>query len=248
MQPPVCYNFNMSVLSSVGIVILAMLIMTSLQLVPGVFALFYHYAVGRYSPKKVSSLSLFFILGTETLSTILFISTLYISYTLFLDNLSPRNNILTWIFTGCIIALAIISFCFYYRRPHASHNTQLFLPRDFAECLDLRARSVKSPSDAFVLGALSSVYELIFTLPLYLITATEIMYMHNSYTADHLFTILYILTPALPLFCLYYSFRSGRHLADIQKSRVKSKTFHRFLISICYLTIAVLIIYFRILT
>ena len=238
----------MSVLSSIGIVILAMLIMTSLQLVPGIFALFCHYAIGRYSRKKATTLSLFFILGTEITAAFLFISALYISYILFLNDLSPRNNVLAWIFVGILIALAIISFFFYYRHPRTTHDTQTFISRNFASSFDLRARSIKTPSDAFVLGALANVYELIFTLPLYIITAIEIMYMHTEYFADNFLTILYILVPIIPLFCLYFSFKSGRSLADIQRSRAKNKTFHRYLISFCYLAIAILTIYFRIIT
>lgn len=235
----------MSVLSSVGIVILAMVIMASLQLLPGIFALFYHYSLGKYGESKASSFSLFFIIGTEITSAFLFMSAFYIAYVLFLNDLSPRNNILTWILIGILIALFAISFFFYYRRPH-SKDTQLFIPRSFAKNLDLRAKTAKSPSDAFVLGALANVYELPFTLPLYLVTATEIMHMHTEYFADDLLTILYILVSTIPLICLYYSFRSGHNLADIQRSRVRDKTFHRILISLSYFTIAILIICFRI--
>lgn len=238
----------MNVLSSVGIVILAMLIMASLQLVPGVFAIFYHYALGKYSKKKASTLGLFFILGTEIMSAFLFISAFYISYVLFLNDLNPRNNILTWIFVGILLALTITSFFFYYRHPHSHQDTELFIPRSFANNLSLRAKSVKSPSDAFVLGALVNVYELIFTLPLYIITATEIMYMHTEYFADDLLTIIYILISAIPLVHLYYSFGSGHHLAYIQRSRVKNKIYHRLIISFSYLIIAILTIYFRIIT
>lgn len=236
----------MSVLSSIGIVVLAMLIMGSLQLVPGVFALFYHYSSGRFSRRKASTLSLFFILGAEIISAFLFIASFYISYLLFLQNLNPHNNILTWIVIGIFIALAVISLLFYYRRPH-SKDTELFIPRKFAKNLNLLARKVKTPSDAFTLGALSNVYELVFTLPLYIVTATEIMYMHTEYIADDLLTILYILTTVIPLFSIYFSYTILHHnLAHIERARVKDKAFHRIFISICYLTIAILLIYFRI--
>ena len=62
----------MSVFVSVGIVILAMLIMAFLQLSSGVFSLFYHYASGKYSKSRASDMTLFFILGTETAAACLF--------------------------------------------------------------------------------------------------------------------------------------------------------------------------------
>lgn len=235
----------MSVFISVGIVILAMLIMASLQLVSGVFALFYHYALGKFSKKQAATLSLFFILGSEIIAAFLFIAATFLSYVLFLNDLNPRNNILTWIFAGILIALSFASFFFYFRYPH-SKDSRLFIPRKFAKTLYLRAAKVKSPSDAFTLGAFANIPELIFTLPLYIITATEIIYTHTEYFADDFLTILYILVPTIPLFILYYSFRSGRNLADIIKSRIRDKAFHRLCLGFSYLTIAILIICFRI--
>lgn len=235
----------MSVFASIGIVILAMLIMASLQLIPGVFALFFHYAIGKYSFKKASTLSLFFILGSEIISAIFFISSFYLSYVLFLDNLNPHNNILAWIFAGIFIALSIVCFFFYFKHPH-SKDTILFISRKLARTLEARAQSTSTPSDAFTLGALVNICELFITLPLYIITATEIMYMHTEYFADNALTVLYILVSAIPLIHLYYSFRLGRNLATIQRSRVKNKTFHRFTISLSLITIAILIICYRI--
>ncbi|MBR2855468.1 hypothetical protein IKE99_00805 [Candidatus Saccharibacteria bacterium] len=235
----------MSVFISVGIVILAMLIMASLQLVPGIFALFSHYAIGKFQRTKASTLALWFILGAEIITVIFFIIAVYLSYILFLNDLDPRNNVLTWIFAGILIALSLASFFFYFRHPH-SKDTELFIPRSFAKAFDKRARSAKSPSDAFALGAFSNIPELIFTMPLYIITATEIVYSHAEYFADDFMTILYILISTVPLFVLYHSFRSKRTLADVMHSRIRDKTFHRLCLSFSYLTIAILIICFRI--
>ena len=221
-----------------------MLIMASLQLIPNSFALFYHYASGKYSHKKASTLSLFFILGAEIISVCLFISAFYLSYLVFLNDLSPRNNILAWIFVGILISLSIISFFFYYRSNH-SKSTELFIPRSIAKTIHLRARTIKAPSDAFVLGALVNVCELFLTLPLYIITSTEIMCMHTEYPADDFMTVLYIITPIIPLFFTYFSFQTGHNLADIHRNHVKDKTFHRLIISSSYLTIAILLICFR---
>lgn len=231
----------MSVFASLGIVILSMLIMSSLQIVPGIFALFYHYALGKHSRQKASILGLFFILGTEVISACLFLSSYYLANSLFLGELRPENSFMVWFAFGITVALAISSFLFYYRRGSA----KTFLSRKYAKALFLHAKTIKKPSDAFILGALSNTCELVFTIPLYLITSIEIMEMHTEYVADDFLTILYILTPTIPLFIIYYKYHNHHNLADILKSRAKDKVFNRFILGFSYLTIAILILFFR---
>ena len=56
----------MSIFIPVAILIVATLIQAFMQLTPGVFALFYHYALGKNSSTKADDLSLHFILGVIT--------------------------------------------------------------------------------------------------------------------------------------------------------------------------------------
>ena len=232
----------MSVFISLGIVILAMLIMASFQLTPGVFVLFYHYAIGKYSRSRASVLSLYFILGTEIIAACLYLSIFYLTSIFFFDNLHPETSILFWALAGIMIALGLISFFFYYRR---GAGTKLFIPRKYAKGLDLSAQSVKNRSDAFMLGALAGTCELFFTLPLYMVTCVEIMKMGANGFSSNLLTIIYILVPVIGLFFIRWQYQSGRNLADIQRVRVRDKHFNRFLIAICYILIAILIICFR---
>lgn len=231
----------MTVFASLGIVILSMLIMSALQIVPGVFALFYHYTLGKHSKQKASILGLFFILGTEVISACLFLSSYYLVNLLFFSERRPENSFLIWLATGIIIALSISSFFFYFRKK----STTTFLSRKHAKTLRHHCKTTNRPSDAFVLGALSNTCELAFTLPLYIVTAIEIMEMHTEYFADDLLTVLYILTPTVPLFIIYYKYHTHHNLADILKSRAKDKTFNRFILGFSYLTIAILILIFR---
>ena len=219
-----------------------MLIMGSLQLTPGVFALFYHYSLGQFSKAKTSYLSLFFILGAEIVTTCLYLSIFYLTCIFFFDNLHPETSILFWAIAGILIALGIVSFFFYYRR---GTGTKLFIPRKYAEALDLSAKSAKTRSDAFMLGALAGTCELFFTLPLYIVTCIEIMRMGSEGFASNLLTVIYILTPVIPLFFIRWKFQSGFNLADIQKSRVHDKIFTRFILAFSYILIAILIICFR---
>ena len=233
----------MSFFISLGIVLLSMLIMASLQLQPGVFSLLYHYCLGKYSRSRASDLTLFFILGAEISSACIFLCCYYFANILFLYQFRPEKSFLAWIAAGILLALAITSFFYYYR---SGRGTKLFISRKSAKSLDSRAHKVKTRSDAFSLGISSSIHELIFTLPLYIITSVEIIEMEVEFSPSHLFTILYILTPTIPLFITRWSFQAGHNLANIQKLRVSSKHFTRIILSVSYVAIAILIIYFRI--
>lgn len=233
----------MSFFIPLGIVILAMLIMGSLQLVPGVFALFYHYSLGKYSKKQASILSLYFILGAEVVAACLFLSCFYLAYVFFFGFARPETSFFAYFIAGILIALGIMSLCFYFRR---GSGTRLFIPRKTAVALDYSARTAKTRSDAFMLGALSGTYELVFTLPLYILTAVEIMEMNVDYFPSNLLTIVYILVPTIPLFFIRWRFQTGHNLADIMKSRTRDKTFTRFILAFSFFTIAILIICFRI--
>ena len=215
--------------------------MSSLQIVPGVFALFYHYALGKHSRQRASILGLFFILGTEIISACLFLSSYYLVNLLFFSEHRPEHSFLVWLAAGITLALAFSSFFLYYRKG----STMTFLSRKYAKNLRHHAKTINRPSDAFVLGALSNTCELAFTLPLYIITSIEIMEMHYEYIADDLLTVLYIVTPTIPLFVLYYKYHMHHNLADILKSRAKDKTFTKFILGLSYFTITILILFFR---
>lgn len=220
-----------------------MVIVLFLQLSPGVYALFCHYASGKYSKKKSSNLGIFYILGAEIISACLFLSCYFITFFLFLQNSRPETSIFAWIEVGILIALAIISFFFYYRD---SKGSELFIPRKISRSLNVHARTAKTRSDAFILGAFSGLYELPFTLPLLFIVIIELTTMGAEHFSSYLLSILYIVAPIIPLLITRWSFESGHNLANIIKNRIKNKHFIRFILSVCYLTIALLIICFRI--
>ena len=218
--------------------------MACLQLQPGVFALFYHYASGKYSKRRASDLTLFFILGAETAAACLFVCAYQIANLFFFYQFRPETSFFAWVLVGMLIAMALMgAFCYF--RP--GDGTRLFIPRKCAKNLDLSARNVKTRSDAFTLGALSSVCELPFTLPLYVITSIEIVEMAAEFLPSNILTILYIVIPTIPLFSIRWKFQTGSNLADIQRSRVKDKNFTHIILCFSYITISLLFIYFRIL-
>lgn len=234
----------MSFFVSLGIVIVAMLIMACLQLQPGIFSIFYHYASGKYSKSRASDLTLFFILGAETAAACLFLCSYYIANLFFFYDFRPETSFFAWVLVGMLIAMALMSLLCYFR---PGSGTRLFIPRKCANTLINHAKSASSRSDAFTLGAFSSICELPFTLPLYIITSIEIIEMTVEFFPSHILTLLYIVVPTVPLFVIRWKFQSGHNLAEIQRSRVKDKTFTRIILCFSYLTISALFIYFRIL-
>ena len=242
-QPPTCYNLTMSVFISLGIVFIAMLILAFLQLTPGVFALFRHYASGKYSQKRSAILTSFYMLGVETVAAGLFIAALLFSNLFFIYSFRPETSFLAWVLVGILVALALMSFVAYFR---SGRGTQLFIPRKCADALENYAKEASSRSDAFVLGALTGVLELPFSLPLYLISAISVVELSAELILGQVLGLCFILAPMAPLLAIRYKFHIGYNLADIQKDRVKNKNFVRFVIGFSYIALAILFIYFGI--
>ena len=181
------------------------------------------------------------MLGVETVSACLFICALLFVNLFFLYAFRPETSFLGWIIVGVLIALALVSlFCYY--RPGANSGSQLFIPRKCAETLDSYAAKISTRSDAFTLGALSGVLELPFTLPLYLISAISIIELSLEASPFILLALLFVLVPLLPLVFIRARFRAGYNLADILRSRIRSKPAIRLVLTLSYLTLAILFI------
>lgn len=232
----------MSFYISLGTVLLAILIMAFLQLQPGSFSLLYHYCTGKYSKARTSDMTLFFILGVEVSSAALFLCSYFFTNLFFLYCFRPETSFWAWAAAGIFVALAFVGLFGYYK---SGHSTKLFISRKYAKAIDEKARTAKTRSDAFALGAFSGMAELIFTVPLYIITSAEIMMMSAKFFPSYTLTLIYILAPTIPLFVIRWVFKSGRNLADIQKTRIRDKNFTRFILFASYLTIAILMIFFR---
>lgn len=237
-----CYNFSMSILIAIGTIILAVLIMSFLSLVPGTFALFSHYSHGRFSKKRANDLSFFFIMGAEIMSSCIFLSTFIMVAVFIADTPNVDTSAMTWIFASILIILSISSLFFYFR---PGKGTKLFISRKFAHTIDHHAKTAKTNSDAFVLGALCGTPELIFTVPLFIVTSTEILQLSTAHPMSTFLTLIYIVVPIIPLFIHRWQFLHDHNLADIQRSRESNKMFTRIILCVSYLIIAILLIQFR---
>lgn len=229
----------MSVLTSIGILVFAMLILAFLQLVPGIFLLFTHYASGKYSKLKATDLTTFFILGVETAVVLIFLSLCTILCVSPATTFIIDSDIFAWIMAGIFLALSLVIFSFYYRKGRGS---KLFISRRLAHEYQAKIPTVKTRSDAFVFGLTALIPELIFTLPLFLIVTTEIMQLGTDCFARAGLIILFALVTILPLLIFYTFSQHSRNLADFIRFRFKNKTFFRLTLALLYFLIAVLII------
>ena len=234
----------MSVFTSLGILILSTLIIASMKLIPGVFALLLHYASGKFSKTKVNDLSIFFIFGTETMIALILFLISILAFSISPETLNLGNNMFTWIIIGILIALSLIVFFFYYRK---DPGTKLFISRKVAKSLDQKACLVKTRSDAFVLGFFSGLPELFLVIPIYLVSIISITQISTCASYYSALIILLDIIAISPLFLIHGLFQTNHNLADIGKLRTKNKTFFRIFISLLYLLLAILIIIFEVL-
>ena len=212
----------MSVLTSLGILILAVFACAFLQLVPGVFAVFYHYASAKNSRDKALNLSSFFVIGNAVMTTLLLALIYFSLYHFLLDNPMFDITMLYWAIAGILALLGLFVFCFYYRR---GKGTELFISRKAAKSILLKARTVRNSSDAFVLGLAAGIFEIIFVLPIYIVVVLEIIgsSVDNLLYAPILLFIFMFFT-ILPTFSVREQmYRRQKNLADIERSRVKYK-------------------------
>lgn len=220
---------------------MSMLIVAFLQLELGVFLLVSHYAYGKFSRKNASNASLFYILGAETSTTLLFLLIYFALTSLYIIPIDATNTLLTWIIAGIILAIGVIfPFC-YYRK---GKGTQLFISRKLAKKFTLLAKSVKSRSDAFMLGLFSGLPELLFSTPIYTVAALEIMKIGNTPIVRATLVLCFVIIKIVPLIAAYMTIDLGHGIVPVQKSRAANKKFMKFFVSALYLIISALIITF----
>ena len=181
-------------------------------------------------------MSLSFIVGAEIFTALLFV---IVYTTVAFSTLSQSffSEIFPWIMVSIFFSCAIAAFLFYYRK---SKGSELFISRKIAKNLLLRASTIKNRSDTIVLGFLSGIFELPFTLPLYIILSAELL--KNFATNGYIFIFPFILCTILPLIITFIAYHTGNNLASIMRSRTKNKFFFRTTIGISYILIALLLI------
>ena len=220
-------------------VFLAAVIHATLQLELGALLLLYHASIGKHVRKETKYLVSNYIAGIGSLvflslSTVAFIFDRY-----FGDALYPEELM---IIVGMLVALAIAAWFFYYRR---GRTTELWLPRSVARFIDRRAKATNSNTEAYALGLLTSLAEMPFTLVLFVVAANSLLQLPALHQLIAL--VLYTVIAILPSIIMRLAIRKGQTVVDIQRWRVKHKTFFRLLTGIGFLALAFFLFSFEVL-
>lgn len=215
---------NPAILSSLAIIILAGLIHASFQLSLSVLTLLNGHSIGKKtSHRHVVRLSTNFILGV-LIATLLMISSLSYYLALFINHTNSTEQFVAAVASGLMIGLGVATWAFYYR---STPGTSLWLPRNFAEYLTKRSKLTKNTAEAFGLGVISVISEIIFIIGPLLAASLAITTLPGVWWQIGGLCI-YIAASALPLLIINSLINAGHSIATIQKWREKHKRFIQF--------------------
>lgn len=221
-------------------VFLAAVIHATLQLELGTLLLLYHASLGKHVKKRTKNLVSSYIAGVGSLvflgiAAVAFILDRYFEKPLWTEELI--------IVVAMLVALAIATWGFYYRR---GRSTELWLPRSVARFIDKRAKETNSNTEAFSLGVLTSLAEMPFTLVLTVIAANSILALPTPYQL--LAVVLYTVVAIIPPIIVRLAVRRGQTIADIQRWRVKHKNFLKIITGVGFLVLGFFLFGFEVLS
>lgn len=221
-------------------VFLAAVIHATLQLELGTLLLLYHASLGKHVKKRTKNLVSSYIAGVGSLvflgiAAVAFILDRYFEKPLWTEELI--------IVVAMLVALAIATWGFYYRR---GRSTELWLPRSVARFIDKRAKETNSNTEAFSLGVLTSLAEMPFTLVLTVIAANSTLALPTPYQL--LAVVLYTVVAIIPPIIVRLAVRRGQTIADIQRWRVKHKNFLKIITGVGFLVLGFFLFGFEVLS
>lgn len=226
-------------LIDVLVVVLASIANANLQLGTGTLLLLYNESLGRKVRKTTRSVTRGFILGSFLFS-ILLISTTMLLILLINNHPLVENGLI--LLSSLALAMSIMIIGLYFRR---GKNTLLWIPDFMAKYFRKRAGKVDTGTEGMALGMTTILAELPFSAVLIIIAANSLLNLPQ--TVIILALAGYSLITVMPLIITKMLIKNGTNLAEIQRWRVKNKTFLRIFAGICYITLAIFIIAFKLL-
>ena len=220
-------------------VVLTGLVHASLQLQLGALLLLYHASLGKHVRKKTKTIVSSYIAGIGTLVFLAVAAICFMFDRYFGKALYPEEIIIV---VSMLLALAIIIWTLYYKR---GKSTELWLPRTVASYIDKRAKETNSNTEAFSLGVLTSLAEMPFTLVLFIVAANSILKLSGLWQV--VAVVIYTVITLLPPIVLRLAVRRGETIADIQRWRVKHKTFMRVISGVGFLVLGMFLFAFEVL-
>ena len=148
----------------------------------------------------------------------------------------------TAIITGLGVGLGVSIWAFYYQR---SKGTVLWLPRDMASFISNRSKKTDSLSEAFGLGMVSVIAELLFIFGPLSLASIAITKLNPNYQV--LAIILYTLSATSSLILVAILVNKNGKLAKIQKWREENKNFLQFIAGTGLIILSLFIYVFEVL-
>lgn len=227
----------MSDLLSIATLTLAALVHASLQLGLGCLLLLYHESLGKHIRTRTRSLVGSFISGVGIIVFLLLATACFIVINIFEGTFSPE--ILATII-GILAALTLVMWFLYYK---TGKSTELWLPKIVAKFINNRAKVTNSNTEAFSLGVLTCFAEMPFVTILLLIAGNSILELPIEYRA--LAVAIYTIISIIPLVILRLAIRTGKTVVDIQKWRLRNKTFLRIISGTGFLILALFLLAYK---
>ncbi len=224
-------------LINLATVFLAAVLHAAVQLGLSALTLLYHESATRHVTKKTKRLISSFIAGTGIIIILLLGVACFIA-----DRLLgiPLCTELICTIAGVLIASSIVMFFFYFRHS----GTELYIPKPVANFIHRRANITDSNTEAFSLGILCALTELPIVIAPIVIAASCILTTSPEFQL--LLVPLYTIIAIAPSIAFRFSVHTGRTAIDIQKWRLKNKSFLRAISGIAFLTLAIFIIVFKV--
>ena len=211
----------MSPISALAIVALAALVHASFQLSVSVLTVLSSHAIGsKKTATKVTRLTSSFVAGVGVMTVLLLAFIALVVLHLF----GRDTPLLVWaIACGLMIGVGVAVWAFYYRR---EKGTTLWIPRNVARYLSNRTKATDEAAEAFALGMMSVVGELLFIFAPLFVSALVLIQLDGVWQLTGI--ALYAIISLVTLFSVWVSIGSGHKLSEIQRWREANKHFLQF--------------------
>jgi hypothetical protein len=210
----------MTIFDSFAIITVAGLIHASFQLSVSMLTLLSSHTIGaKRSTKRLLGLTNAFIAG------VLVMTLLLVSTTAFMIQLgSLAHSTVAWVaICGLLLGLGVAVWIFYYRR---EQGTTLWVPRGMARFLSDRTKATKQTAEAFSLGLVSVLAELLFIVAPVMVCALVLVRLEPSWQLTGIG--LYLTLSLSPLLVVGGLIGGGHTISGIQRWREQNKRFLQF--------------------
>lgn len=220
------------------IVIFAGLIHATLQLGISALLLLYHASLGSNIKRKTKELTMNFILGFSLFTGLTVASICFFTLVIFGGIIPPSGVMIL------VMALAIMSFFAWFVYYRKSTGTELWIPRSFANFVAKRAQKTDDNVESFSLGMLIACAEIPFSIMLIIAAGNSIINMPQG--LQIISVLVYVIFSAAPMWIAQTLINHGKTVVEVQKWRVKNKSFFKIISGVGFVTLAVFLLAFKI--